>query len=67
MLAILTNGCKTMGIVGICEIPILAESKLYASTRDIIGKIRNVVNVERLMVMHVSSPAQQRGKIAFVG
>jgi len=49
MPAVLTNGYRTIEIVGICETLILAEGKLYAYTRYIIGKIRNVVNVKAWM------------------
>ena len=44
--AVLTNGCRTIEIVGIFEVLILAEGKLYTYTRYIIGKIRNAVNVK---------------------
>jgi hypothetical protein len=51
MPAVLTNGCRTIEIVGICETLILAEGKLYVYTRYIIGKIRNVVNVRGKLLL----------------
>ena len=49
MPTVLTNGYRTIEIVGICETLILTEGKLYAYTTYSIGKMRNVVNVKAWM------------------